>query len=216
METAKTRTVTVLTTDMRNFTYQSRPHDNEKEEEFEARFDLLCDVVRDFHNLTSSTARSHDPQKEAILLSTGDGMIIGFQDRQHALTAYRTALGLQKLYVPFFQQANTLMKERRQSTSLGFGIGMHTGYVTLRQYESYHIPGSTNTMILGDALNIATRIESLTKDHPGCSVMLSEDTYSLLKDILKKEELQVFVDYQIHQIRGYRSLRLYGIQTPVA
>lgn len=202
---------TVLTTDMRNFTYQSRPHDNEKEEEFNERFILLCDIVRDFHNLISSTARSHDRQKEAVLLSTGDGMIVGFQDQKHAVTAYRTALDLQKLAVPFFRDANRLMKERRQSTSLGFGIGMHTGYVTLRQYDSYHVPGSLNTMILGDALNIATRIESLTKDHPGCSIMLSEDTFALLKKELGDEELQRFVDYQIHQIRGYRSLRLYGL-----
>lgn len=206
--------VTVLTTDIRNFTYQSRPRDNEDNAAFENRFQVLCDLIRDFHNLTVRTARSHDKGKEGVVLSTGDGLIIGFQDEHHAVTAFHTAIDLQRQYVPFFREANKLMLERRSSTGLGFGIGIHTGYVVLRQYESYHVPGAVNTMLLGDALNIATRIESLTKEHPGCSIMLSEDTFALLQKQLGESAVRDLIDYQVHQIRGYRPLRLYGAPTP--
>lgn len=213
--TSPTTIITVLTTDIRNYTYHSRPYDREEDDDFFRRFDVLCDAVRDFHNLTIEIARSHDKQKEAVVLTTGDGLIIGFQDERHAATAYETAIDLQKAYVPFFRKLNKMMDEKRQTSSLGYGIGMHTGHVIVRQYISYHIPGTLNTIILGDALNISTRLESFTKDHPGCGIMLSEDTVTALTKQLGENAGQLFIDYQIHQIRGYRPLRLYGIPMPL-
>ena len=203
--------ITVLTTDIRNFTYHSRKYERESVSEFEQRFELLCSIVKEFHNTTLEVAKRHDEKKEAIILTTGDGLIIGFQDKNHILTAYRTILDLQQEYIEFFRDANERMGEKRKSTALGYGIGVHTGTVVIERYHSYHTPHALETIILGDALNISTRLESITKDHASCNILISEDTYHLLEKAVDHSIHEQFVDYQLHNIRGYRPLRLYGI-----
>jgi len=210
----KTKIITVVTTDIRNFTYHSRPYEGEEKEEFLQRFAVLCDIVRDFHNLTNDCARRYDTKKEAIVLTTGDGLIIGFQDLKHAATAFKTIRDLQHEYVSFFKKSNKQIAEKRQSTALGYGIGIHTGHVMIRHYDSYHIPGKVDTIILGDALNISTRLEKLTKEHSGCGVMISQDAYQAICQQLGKESIQDCFDYQIHQITGYYPLRVYGLPMP--
>lgn len=207
----KNNDVTVLTTDIRNFTYHSRKYERESENDFTKRFRELCDIVRNFYNVTLDCAKRHDIKKEAIVLTAGDGLIIGFQDEEHVITAYDTALALQKGYEQFFIEANGKMHEKRKSTALSYGIGIHTGKVVIEQYNSYHIPGVVNSIILGDALNISTRLEILTKDHTNCRILISEDTYNLLAEKLGDRLNGRFVDYQVHNIRGYRPLRLFGI-----
>jgi hypothetical protein len=44
--------------------------------------------------------------------------------------------------------------------------------------------------------------------------MLSEDTFALLQKQLGESAVRDLIDYQVHQIRGYRPLRLYGAPTP--
>jgi class 3 adenylate cyclase len=207
----KSDRITVLTTDIRNFTYHSRQYERERESDFKKRFSDLCEIVKDFHNLTLECAKRYDTQKEAIVLTAGDGLIIGFLDKKHVITAYYTALDLRKRYFQFFIEANRKMGEKRKSTALGYSIGIHTGKVVIEQYNSYHIPGALERIILGDALNISTRLESLTKDHTNCGILISEDTYKFLAEELGDKLDGQFVDYQVHNIRGYRPLRLYGI-----
>ena len=204
--------ITVLTTDIRNFTYHSRKYERESEHEFEKRFKLLCDIVKNFHNKTLEAAKRHDEKKQAITLTTGDGLVIGFQDKKHVITAYHTILDLQREYNDFFRAANEDMGEKRKSTALGYGIGAHTGRVIIERYNSYHTPHGLETIILGDALNISTRLESLTKDHTHCNILISEDTYHMLIEQLGNGVCNQFIDYQVHNIRGYRPLRLYGIR----
>ena len=203
--------MTVLTTDLRNFTHHSNHRDNESAEDFQTRFQVLCNIVRDFHAQTITIARAQDPGKEATVLSTGDGLIIGFQTDDHAVAACRTAMELRANYVGFFQEAGRQMGENRRSYALDYGIGIHTGMVEVRQYPSYHVPNAVETMLLGDALNISTRLESLTKDHPGCDIMLSEDSARRLVESLGPTMKDRLIDYQIHSIRGYRPLRVFGI-----
>ncbi len=130
--------VTVIATDIRNFTYHSRPFElqNESDEEFHARFSELCDIVRDFYNLTLEVIARHDRKRQAIVLSSGDGLILAFQDQLHALTAFRAALELQTTYSAFFQGLNARMNERRRSTRLRYGMGMHTGLSVIRHFQS--------------------------------------------------------------------------------
>jgi class 3 adenylate cyclase len=206
--------VTVISTDIRNFTYHSRPFElqNESDEDFHRRFSELCDIVRDFYNPTLDTIARHDTERQAIVLPSGDGLIIAFQDAAHAVTAFRSALNLRDSYNKFFKGLNDRMNERRRSVKLSYGMGMHTGFSVIRHYQSYENPGNDEELILGDALNIATRCEQLTKEHPGCGIMLSEHSLRALREQLCDEELDVeFLDYQVHSIRGYKPLRLYGI-----
>lgn len=205
--------VTVISTDIRNFTYHSRPFElqNESDEDFHSRFSELCDIVRDFYNLTLETIARHDKERQAIVLPSGDGLILAFQDERHAYTAFRSALNLRDSYNQFFRSLNDRMNERRRSVRLSYGMGMHTGFSVIRHFQSYENPGQEEELILGDALNIATRCEQLTKEHPGCGILLSEHALRALKK-QSEEELDVeFLDYQVHSIRGYKPLRLYGV-----
>lgn len=207
--------VTVISTDIRNFTYHSRPFElqNESDEDFHSRFSELCDIVRDFYNLTLETIAHHDKGREAIVLPSGDGLILAFQDKTHAVTAFRSALDLRDRYNEFFRSLNDRMNERRRSVRLSYGMGMHTGFSVIRHFQSYEKPGQQEELILGDALNIASRCEQLTKEHPGCGIMLSEHSLKALKEQLQEDpHPQVeFLDYQVHSIRGYKPLRIYGI-----
>lgn len=49
------------------------------------------------------------------------------------------------------------------------------------------MPHALETIILGEALNISTRLESLTKDHAHCKILISEDTYHLLTEQLEHD-----------------------------
>lgn len=205
--------VTVISTDIRNFTYHSRPFElqNESDEEFHQRFSELCDIVRDFYNLTLEVVAQHDTHREAIVLPSGDGLILAFQDKIHAVTAFRAALDLKEHYNQFFRGLNERMNERRRSVRLGYGMGMHTGFSVIRHFQSYEKPGQQEELILGDALNIATRCEQLTKEHPGCGILLSEHALRALREQTSEEIGVEFLDYQVHSIRGYKPLRLYGV-----
>jgi class 3 adenylate cyclase len=205
--------VTVISTDIRNFTYHSRPYElqSESDEDFRRRFSELCDVVRDFYELTLAVIARHDVDRQAIVLTSGDGLILAFQDKCHAVTAFHAALDLQTAYDQFFHELNQRVNERRRSVRLSYGMGMHTGFSVIRHYHSYSEPGRQEEIILGDALNIAARCEQLTKEHPGCGILLSEDT---LKELHRQTDEKInveFLDYQVHSIRGYKPLRLYGV-----
>ena len=55
--------ITVLTADIRNFTYHSRRYERESESKFEKRFKLLCNIVKEFHNITLDAAKRYDDKK---------------------------------------------------------------------------------------------------------------------------------------------------------
>ncbi len=205
--------VTVIATDIRNFTYHSRPYElqNESDAEFHRRFSELCDVVRDFYNLTLEVIARHDVERRATVLPSGDGLILAFQDKLHAVTAFHAALELQHAYTEFFRELNQRVNERRRSVRLSYGMGMHTGFSVIRHFHSYTEPGKEEEIVLGDALNIAARCEQLTKEHPGCGILLSEHVLKALREQTDEELPVSFVDYQVHAIRGYKPLRIYGI-----
>lgn len=99
--------------------------------------------------------------------STGDGVLAVFQEREvgtaHVLRAYLACLQLLESLPPLFA---TLGGARSTSTRPRFGIGMESGTVTPLGPE-----GGLRT-VLGHCINIAARLEALTKTVAGTSLVM--------------------------------------------
>ena len=203
---------TVLTIDIRNFTYHSSPEADPRFSQgtdFDGKFAQVSQAVAQFHNQVTKTLRKTTAPGDAVVLSTGDGMIVCFPTEGHGIRALQLAIALLPIMDPFFRDVNEAIRERRSSTALNFGIGLHTGEITMQQYTDFPDPNRKIPLILGEALNVSTRIEALTKEHPECRILLSEATLNAAQPVPEGIDL---VHYQVHSIRGYGPVKIYGIR----
>lgn len=148
---------TTLFLDVRNFTYLMQY--NEHNEKFYKLIKIVYDLGTRF-------VSSFSPQNNYYINSTGDGFVCIFFDENSEIRAFLTALLLQKHLEPFFDNFKPWNKEHQEEDNkkeIGafyFGIGIESGVVekissTDNKLETY----------LGNVINMAARIESLSKEH---------------------------------------------------
>jgi adenylate cyclase len=105
---------------------------------------------------------------------------VPFEDPEHAIKAVRTALEFQD---------RTLAVSRRWEAKLGItvknGVGINTGDAVVGTLGSRQRLEYT---AIGDAINLGSRLESLTKDY-NTSIIISEFTYEHVKDHFVTKEL---------------------------
>lgn len=156
------REVTVLFSDIRGFTALS--------EKLEPR-DVLA-MLDDYFGRMSQIVKGHDGVVGKFI---GDGLLAfwGVPDRldDHAARAVRAARDMRTA----LREINRY-REQDGHPPFKIGIGIHTGTVAAGM-----LGGALQSeyTIIGDAVNVASRVEGLTKDH-GVDLLISETTWTQL------------------------------------
>ncbi|MBF0238040.1 MAG: protein kinase [SAR324 cluster bacterium] len=153
---ARQTTLSVLFSDVRSFT--SLTEDMPPEEVF--RF------LNEYLKFMEAPIREHHGFVDKFI---GDAIMALFDDNPG--DAVYAALGMQSALAQF-----NVIRQQRGAVPLRIGIGINTGEVTIGVIGSEE---RMDTTVLGDAVNTASRIESLTKLY-GCDLIISEQTKNFL------------------------------------
>src|SRR5262249_5691049 len=154
-ETGETREVTILFADLRDFTSLSERLTGTQ----------VVAMVNEFHGRMVSALFSHGGTLDKYL---GDGLMAYFgAPVASADRAVRCALAMQRAL-----DALNVERTARGESALHMGIGIHTGTVVLGDIGA---PQRREYTAIGDAVNVASRIQGLTKMH-GVPILLSEET----------------------------------------
>lgn len=153
------REVSILFSDIRSFTSMS---------ETMAPREVL-EFLDEYFGHMGQIVRGHEGMLNKFL---GDGMLAvwGVPDQQedHAVRAVRAALDMRKKLVELNEH-----RVREGRAEIRIGVGVHTGVVAAGMLGG---ADQREYTVIGDAVNLASRIESLTKAL-GTDVLVSESTF---------------------------------------
>jgi len=157
------KSVTILFADIRNFTAFS---------EKQLPYDVIHLLNRYFHKMREIIERNHGYINNYM----GDGLLalFGVYDPLSA-TEYGVSAGLEML-----QAMDDLQPyiEQTYNQKLQMGVGVHCGEVVIGSIGN---SDREKRMVIGDAVNVASRIESCNKS-AGTRLLVSEAVYEQLKD----------------------------------
>jgi adenylate cyclase len=192
-------TVTILFSDLRGFTSISERMDPQ----------TLVGLLNEYFTEMVEAVLAEDGVVDKYI---GDAIMVVFgapePEPNDALRAVRSAVGMRRALT----KLNKRLAERGVPP-LRTGIGVHTGEVIAgsigheeqRQYT-----------VIGDAVNLASRLETATKDL-GANILISEHTYELVKDhvvaravkeITVKGRAQPVMTYEVMGLTGEAPLEL--------
>jgi adenylate cyclase len=165
------RRLTVLFSDIRGFTSISERLEPEQLQEF------LGEYLSQMTEIVFRHGGSVDKYIGDCVMALYN---VPFEDANHAANAIRTALELQERTLAF-----SAKWEERLGARIRNGVGINTGEAVAggmgsRQRREY--------TVIGDTVNLAARLESLTKEY-GVSIVISESTYEEVKGQFLMREL---------------------------
>jgi adenylate cyclase len=185
--------VTILFTDIRSFTSISEKMDPQ----------ALVALLNEYFTEMVTIVLKQDGVVDKYI---GDAIMVVFgapePEPNDALRAVRSAVGMREA----LRKLNERMKDRGMAP-LRTGIGIHTGEVIAgsigheeqRQYT-----------VIGDAVNLASRLETATKDL-GVNILISEHTYEIVKDYVEARAMkEITVKGRAQPVMTYEILGLKG------
>jgi adenylate cyclase len=196
------KTITMMFCDVRDFTSISERLRDDPQ--------ALTAVVNRFLNRMTEAVLAEDGTIDKYV---GDSLIAFWNApvdvADHAARACRAALAMAKA----LQQLNEEQKAQAAASSAGaaaaplllaMGVGINTGECLVGNLGSTH---RFNYSALGDAVNLSSRIESLSK-HYGIPIIISESTRKLVPDFAALELDAVAV------VGKTEAVKIYGILGP--
>jgi len=203
----ETLDASILIIDIRNFT------PNLKDSEASASTHrMFCQFLAHFYQTCAqSCAAACDPKEERPLYlnSTGDGILAVFlSKKRHYVDAYLAGLMLFNKLPALFKQYNR--RKHKRVSNVAFGIGIDTGSVWhITSMDDKSSP-SIETYI-GDCINIAARVESVTKDHDRTNLIISEHTYRFLcQQMFGLDYQQLMRKATDHRLTGQTKKRIWS------
>jgi len=185
--------VTVLFTDIRKFTSFSESHNPQE----------VLDMLNNYFSIVNGAVREAGGM---INKFGGDstmaifGAPMGLTPTETARRALRAALSIRARLAEFNAR-------RIQATlePLTVGIGINTGEVITGKVGSEERFEYT---VIGDAVNVAARVQSLTEQFTGSDILITEGTYNAFDD---REQLLI-TDHGPMPLKGKTKLvRVYGV-----
>src|SRR5438093_5977285 len=182
------RLVTVLFSDIRGFTTISERLPPEQVDE----------MLREYLTVMTEVVFRHGGTVDKYI---GDGIMAlynaPYEDPEHALNAIRTALEFQERAIPF-----SARWEAKLGGSIRCGVGINSGDPVVGSLGSRRRNEYT---AIGDTVNLAARLESVTKDH-GVPIIISEYTYEYVKGRVPTREIDTVT------VKGKsQPVKIYGV-----
>ena len=162
---------TILFSDVRNFTGLSEANPPEK----------VFDTLNEFFGGVEPIIRMNHGRVDKYI---GDAVMAIFHQtspEHHALSAIKSAVKMKEFVVE--------MNERRQKQGLfpiQIGIGISTGKVLLGDIGSNRRKDLT---VIGDEVNLASRLESASKKGNHSKIMFSGQTYAFVEDCVHGDRM---------------------------
>jgi adenylate cyclase len=183
------RKVTILFSDIRNFTHLAESLSPEK----------VVSLLNEYLSIMLDIIFKHQGTLDKFL---GDGMMVEFgallPDEKQELHAIEAAIEMQN------ELKNLRARwEKENKPPIQIGIGIHTGTVIVGNIGSEQRMEYT---AIGDAVNVASHIQNSTKEFK-VPILISETTYQSVKDKFACEDLgEIFLKGRVEAIRVYKIL----------